>query len=228
MTENVLKYFAKNCGTRNRVLRYIKGHFAYLVLSCILLFVIPFLYWINNLFNYKGILLLVAVLLANLRISVYFFSEKAKETLAEKYALKKWKGMWNDSWEIKRIFLMEDLEAVSDYLKQMKCEKCVPLIREDLIRRKQKYEKKLPLIPAMIGAIIVAEYNNYSAWDYSNASNVSNIIGKHLAVIFIITVIALSAKRLRDIFFEMVNLKRMSDVEECLKVFEYLEMNGIS
>lgn len=136
--------------------------------------------------------------------------------------------MWNDSWEVKRILLNEDIEDVSNYLKLMKYEKCVPLIREDLVRRKQKYEKKLPLIPAMIGAIIVAEYNNYSAWDYSNSSDVLSIIGNHLTVIFIVTIIALSAKQLRDIYYEMVNLRRISNVEECLKVFEYLEMNNVS
>jgi len=228
MTDNVLKYFSKSCGTRNRVFRYVKRYNLYFKLSFILLLTIPLYCWIDNPVGYKKALIILVVLFLHFVFSGHILSEKVKNILCKRYSLKSWKGMWNDSWEVKRILLNEDIEDVSNYLKLMKYEKCVPLIREDLVRRKQKYEKKLPLIPAMIGAIIVAEYNNYSAWDYSNSSDVLSIIGNHLTVIFIVTIIALSAKQLRDIYYEMVNLRRISNVDECLKVFEYLEMNNVS
>lgn len=225
MAENVLKYFSKNCGTRNRVLRYVKGYYAYFILSFILLFVVPLLFLMNSPSNYIRAFFIFAVLFLHFVFSGYVLSEKVKTMLCKKYALKNWKGMWNDSWDVKKILLDKDIEDVSKYLKLMKYKKCVPLIREDLVSRKHKYEKKLPLIPAMIGAIMVAEYNNYSAWDYSNSSDVIHIFGNHILVIFIISVIAISAKRLRDVYYEVINLRKVSDVEECLKVFEYLEMN---
>lgn len=225
MSESVLKYFSKNCGTRNRVFRYVKGYYIYFLFSFLLILVIPLVWWLRNPSKYISMLVLFGILLGNQLVSVYLLSEKVKAMLSEKYSLKKWSGMWNDSWDVKRILLDEDAKDVKAYLTKMHWENATLCIKEDIEKVKQKHDRRLPIVPVMIGAMIVAEFNNYSTWGYTNAENMVKAIQlgvEHIFLIIIILGIILLLKELWNGFYELIHIRGISNAEDCLKAFEYI------
>ena len=225
MDREVLKFFSKNCGTKNRVIRYAKIQYGYFCFSCIIWAILPTISFVYPEYSFIRFGVVFCITAINFVASGYVFNEKAKMVVNKLISDKVYKGLWN-TWEVREKRIELDSRELRAFLNEKKLYLYKEEIKEKLMERRSLYKDKFPVLPAMIGAMFVSEYNNYSSWKYRGISEKSVALSTLIQHVIILVILWGMFYMVKDLVKEMVGFvydRRVTNIEECISAFEYLE-----
>jgi hypothetical protein len=186
MSYRLLEYYEENCGAKNNIFKKHKIKYSLakyipmllFILNVVVLLVFKNLYYLGIGF---GINILVAI---GLVVWINKIAKKVlKEDIAKKYpdqkaiivkALDKYK-LWNNNIIIEVLFNI-DKEKIKLFIKDNKIESLSSLkaLRKRFEKEIKDLKPKFPVIPSILGALVLSWFNATVVWMYEISSSIED------------------------------------------------------